>query len=136
MTWLHHIEKMTMLKLFVPIIILLFYTGTCTEENFGAGLNDIPYKECREFDVGNYICFDSVITDSRCPVNVICIWAGEAIAGFRTNISGENYYLHIRVGEDTIVGDYKIIFEDLLPYRDTRVEFETEDYRARIFIEN
>lgn len=120
----------------MPLILLLFFAGTCTDENFGIGLNEIRYKECREFDVDNYVCFDSVITDSRCPVDVICIWEGEATAGFRANISGENHYLNIRVGEDTIVGDYKIIFEDLVPYRDTRVEFEIEDYRARIIIEN
>ena len=60
---------------------------------------DLGYGNCLN-DYNNQItfCFDSVITDSRCPENVICIWAGEAIARFSVhNQSNEPVFLDLPI---------------------------------------
>src|SRR5215510_4293224 len=35
--------------------------------------------------------FDSVISDSRCPVNATCIWQGTAVAKFSLTKNGETH---------------------------------------------
>src|SRR5665213_2952493 len=50
--------------------------------------NSIPIYNCSEKTAGMpYICFDSLIDDSRCPKGVECIWQGTAIiqASFHEN---------------------------------------------------
>ena len=72
------------------------------------------------------ICFDSLITDSRCPVYAECIWRGFAAGKFSFSANGETY--HLRLSEfaihgffpkDTIVSGYKVEFTDLEPYPGT-----------------
>ena len=122
-------------KLLLAGFFLLFVAGTCQNENDELGVHHIYYKECREFGSYSYVCFDSVFTDSRCPVDVVCVWAGEAVAGFKVDMPDERFYVALKIGEDTIIGDYKITFEDLLPYPNTKVHFDRKDYIAKILIE-
>lgn len=129
------ISRKEMLKIFISVILVIMYAGTCTDKEAGSGVNDIRYKECRELGEDIYVCFDSVIADSRCPVDVVCIWEGEAAAGFRVSTYDGTHFLQMKVGEDTVVGDYKIIFEDLVPYPNTKVEVDPEDYIARVVVE-
>ena len=69
------------------------------------------------------ICFDSLLTDGRCPVNMDCIWRGFAAGKFTFSANGNIH--QIRLAEislrgffpkDTIILGYKIEFLDLEPY--------------------
>lgn len=68
-------------------------------------------------------CFDSVISDSRCPINALCIWQGAAEARFALTVHGETHVLTLATlslpgtyRKDTTVAGYKIEFLDLIPY--------------------
>src|SRR5512133_3191605 len=70
----------------------------------------LGYGACiSDFGMRNTICFDSVLTDSRCPENVVCIWAGEAIVRFKFNTYGkESRWVDLHAGtNDTIINGYK-----------------------------
>ncbi|KAF0132236.1 MAG: hypothetical protein FD155_760 [Bacteroidetes bacterium] len=98
---------------------------------------DLAYRDClNNFENQTSICFDSVLTDSRCPENVICIWAGEAIARFSLkNNQNNTTYFDLHVGTiDTLINDYKFSFVNLLPYPNTEIPTELEDYKAKIII--
>ena len=103
-------------------------------------LNDtilLNYGEClNDYTNQLSICFDSVLTDSRCPENVVCIWAGEAIARFRImNRQNDPRFLDLYTGTvDTIVNGYKLSFLDLLPYPNTEIPRDIEDYKAKLLI--
>lgn len=67
------------------------------------------------------LSFDELISDSRCPVNSLCTWAGIAIAKFtlKTNSTEIPLMMSVMPGypkQDTIVNGYYIEFSDLTPY--------------------
>lgn len=67
------------------------------------------------------LSFDAVVSDSRCPANALCTWAGIAIAKFTFKEGSRSYpfMLSIMPGypkQDTLIGGYYIEFSDLKPY--------------------
>ncbi len=98
---------------------------------------DLGYGKClMDYSRQIKICFDSVIADSRCPENVICIWAGEAMTRFKITIgNNEHYFIDLRnQTTDTLINGYKFSFVDLLPYPNTKYQRSLSDYVARIVI--
>ena len=68
------------------------------------------------------ICFDSLY-DSRCPVNMECIWQGEAIVKLSLQVNGQkqnfklstlNAFPNFR--NDTTVLDYRVKLLSVTPY--------------------
>jgi hypothetical protein len=98
---------------------------------------NLAYGDCLvDFENQNAICFDSVLTDSRCPEDLMCFWAGEAIARFSINKNqNDEIVLDLLTGTvDTIFADYKFSFIDLLPYPNTQFQNRPENYRAKILL--
>lgn len=99
----------------------------------------LGYHECIS-DYGNrsILCFDSLITDSRCPEDLVCFWAGEAIVRFRFEKYGkEPLFIDLHAGtNDTIINGYKFSFIDLLPYPNTDHPTSPEDYKAKIILKH
>lgn len=69
------------------------------------------------------LCFDSVISDSRCPANANCVWQGTAVCRFSFFKNGKESPIILstlalpgQYNKDTIVAGYKIEFINLLPY--------------------
>ncbi|MET0462460.1 MAG: hypothetical protein ABW007_04885 [Chitinophagaceae bacterium] len=67
------------------------------------------------------ISFDEVVSDSRCPANSLCTWAGIAIARFTLRKGQKElpFMLSIMPGypkQDTIINGYVIELSDLKPY--------------------
>ena len=65
--------------------------------------------------------FDEVVSDSRCPANALCAWAGIAIAKFTFTNGLKEFPLMLSVmpgypKQDTIINGYYIEFSDLKPY--------------------
>lgn len=97
----------------------------------------LPVNDCLfDHEKQGRICFDSVLTDSRCPVDATCIWAGEAIARFKIEKFDSNpIFVDLHTGTiDTVVQGYNISFIDLLPYPTTEHQIDPGEYKARIVI--
>jgi len=96
------------------------------------GYGDCLYNPENEF----YISFDSVLTDSRCPEDVVCFWEGEAVArfNFKAKDCTTNFYDLYVWTIDTVIGKYDFSFIDLYPHRMSGAEILPEDYTARIII--
>lgn len=105
-------------------------------------LNDtveLSYKDCLYDSEGqSYICLDSVVSDSRCPQGVVCIWAGEARARFKIEkYIGNPVFIDLLEGvKDTVINGYKFTFLKLLPYPTYGSQINPENYKARIVIKN
>jgi hypothetical protein len=87
-----------------------------------------------------YICFDSVLSDSRCPAGVECIWAGNAQVKFKFATSGQQpVFFNLNTlpsfTNDTIIGGYKFTLTELKPYPSINKVILPGDYRAEIRIE-
>lgn len=90
--------------------------------------NFIRLHECKPLPGSNdmRLCFESVLTDSRCPSDVVCIWQGTAVARF--SIEKNDARIHeltlstngvAPYRRDTTVAGYKIEFINLHPYPQT-----------------
>jgi len=120
-----------MRPLAVTILIFfaaLFYTcaksiGEGAESNF-----EVSLYQCRPVPSNNQatICFDSLLTDSRCPANAVCGTIGYAAVKFSLTTNGETNPFKLSTLDmpglfpgDTIIAGYKIEFMHLEPYPGT-----------------
>lgn len=104
----------------------IFFFSSCKKYALKAiNDNSIPLYNCSEKTTGiPYICFDSLINDSRCPVGAECIWQGTAIiqASFHENGNSHTFKISLQgyptLGNtnDTTINGYRIIFTDLQPH--------------------
>lgn len=85
------------------------------------------------------IKFDSVLTDSRCPINVICVWEGDAEVKF--TISNDDNFIDFTLhtakdyfSTDTTLFGYNIELIGLLPYPHTEIQHLITEYKAVIII--
>jgi hypothetical protein len=92
-------------------------------------------------DAGFKVKLEQVTDDSRCPVDVTCVWAGDAVAVLRINPdrAGETKRLHINRGADR-PGEaeqdaYVIRFVKLLPAPRNNQTIPSEDYRATFVVQ-
>lgn len=109
---------------------------------------EIKFHETKILKPDNIlIFFDSLITDSRCAIGVMCVWEGEAVIKMKlTNTEREtlNCYLKIKGyvnkedierHQSTFVGRYSVILMQLDPYPVYDVPREIENYKALVKIE-
>ena len=69
------------------------------------------------------ICFDSLVSDSRCPLLVDCIWAGAAVVKLRLSANGQEAGFRLSIPEhplsgnsDTTVLGYNVKLTEVWPY--------------------
>lgn len=104
----------------------------------------ISWKSCSLQNFGNdavKICFDSVLEDSRCPIDVVCVWEGTAVAKFSFSVNDDEHDIRLSTvnlpgiySSDTVLMGYKIEFLDLQPYPQTNNNHSMSDYQAEIKI--
>jgi len=83
-------------------------------------------NDCNEYENESELvslCFENVVSDSRCPTGVVCVWEGTAVANFTFKKDNTSYPITLstlkmppQYTKDTIVAGYKIEFLNLHPY--------------------
>jgi hypothetical protein len=121
------------MKLFlylVPVVTILM-ANSCSKKDveLREGTLELTLKRCGNGEIaGNNLrlCFDSLITDSRCPANAMCIWQGTATAKFSFTKDNETKTFVLSTldmpptyTKDTVLMGYKIEFVNLSPYPGT-----------------
>lgn len=75
--------------------------------------------------------FKSVIQDSRCPSDVICVWQGEAVINVNVKIGDVDYgdfKMSTYRPNIIYVGTYYIQFNNLYPYPATNIKINPNEY--------
>lgn len=109
-----------------PVLLagVLIFWG-CTKRKMPATDNHaVALYHCMEKTTGPYICFDSLLTDSRCPAGGVCIWQGTALVkiSFHERQNTHKFTMSLKgfpdlsYPSDTTINGYKITFTDLKPY--------------------
>ncbi len=126
------------------IIVIFTFFISCTKEN-----NDVLLLKGNRVDTieirlgekltifkGVTLSFDSVVTDSRCPINADCVWEG--FAKIKLSINQNSFYLYTNyyTPNDTIVSDTYVELINLKPYPEIGKERNASDYIARVAIAN
>lgn len=88
------------------------------------------------------IRIDSVLNDSRCPVDVVCVWEGNAEVRLIFSKSGNEteFVLNTHGGNnfssDTIIGGFQIELIGLEPDNEAGKSIDQSDYVAEVVITN
>jgi hypothetical protein len=94
---------------------------TSAAKNSTDGGYTIPLNQCITQIFGTdvvQVCFDEVISDSRCPRKVQCIWAGEATVQLTVSVNGSPSTIQLSTmsPSSAVVDGFRIDFIDLIPY--------------------
>src|SRR6188768_4597251 len=107
--------------------ILLFITLTAFVNSCSKSGNKFKNGNIAGDDLK--LCFDAVVSDSRCPANAVCIWQGAATASFSFTKNGKTHRFNLSTinmqpnyTKDTVIAEYKIEFINLFPYPGTVVD--------------
>ena len=123
------------MKLFLSILLfttLTAFVNSCSKSGnkFREGSTiELNFADCETGNIDGddlKLCFDAVVSDSRCPANAVCIWQGAATATFSFTKNGDAHRFNLSTltmkpnyTKDTVIGGYKIEFINLSPYPGT-----------------
>lgn len=134
----------------IPLYCLALLMGTmlllsCRKPGFQSG-NTIAVllNDCSEKTLGVTICFDSLISDSRCPEGVECVWQGTSIIKISVQENGKTHQFNMSLKgfpdlgypSDTTINGYQIIFVDLKPYPGSKELYPFDKPRAYFTLSN
>ena len=101
---------------------------------------DLSYRDCLT-DAENqmYICLDSVLNDSRCPIGAYCFWEGNAEVRFKFEKYNSkpilfNLNTNMRFTTDTIIDGYKFTIIGLSPHPTLGYRTAQKDYKAELVV--
>ena len=88
---------------------------------------------------GDTLAFTGVISDSRCPVNVRCVWAGEAVLAFELRHHGAVVARSVTVSPSVdasgVLGPYRLAVLSLEPEPTAATAIPPADYEATIVLD-
>jgi hypothetical protein len=90
---------------------------------------------------GVRVRFTGVENDSRCPTDVVCVWAGDAVANFSVELNCEcraaafllPLHTNLEPRSGTAYG-YRVELKELLPYPNSASAIKPEAYSAWVRI--
>lgn len=117
-------------KYFIFIVAFVFLMTSCEKIELG---EEVSVKIGEKYKVSWNLTFkiDS-ISDYRCPVDLICIWAGDVDLYFDLGREKEVTNLYNRDTNPFRYNGYTIEIIDVLPERRSTVEVNPEDYAIKI----
>ena len=87
------------------------------------------------------LCFNEIISDSRCPKGMYCIWEGAVVGKFTFTSNNNDHVLtlatnplNLAVSKDTVVDGYRIEFIDLKPEKEQGTIPPPSQVRAEVKI--
>jgi hypothetical protein len=139
-----------MKKLFFFIILIILIAVYCKRETstYTSALEKLFVLESsfevkkgeiyRDANSRIFIHLDSVVNDSRCPKDAICVWAGNAEVRFvfSVNIDTVNFVLntHPSFRSDSLIHGYRIKLITLEPYPESVGGIKQDNYKAELKI--
>jgi hypothetical protein len=133
----------------ISALFLLLLLSNCSKNNELTGdssfsLNDTLNLAINKSAINNEnqltIKIDSVLSDSRCPSDVVCIWEGNAAVRFLLVNDGKEtkFVLNTHGGvnfiSDTIIDKYSIQLVNLKPYPISTKVISNDEYVAELLI--
>lgn len=134
---------------FIVALLLVLLLSNCSKDNELTGdstfkLNDTIELAINKSAINNEeqltISIDSVLSDSRCPSDVVCVWEGNAEVRFLLNNDDKKtkFILNSHGGDnypsDTVVAGYNIELVELRPYPVSTSKISNSEYVADLLI--
>lgn len=116
---------MKVIMLIAAVSTALSMNGCDKDKYNGSREGTVALGKCQTEELGDEkvsICYDKLITDSRCPRNVVCVWQGVGVGQFTFTVNNNKHTFTLGTGKiapynsDTTIGRYKIELQNLAPY--------------------
>ncbi|HEY2944856.1 MAG TPA: hypothetical protein VGN09_20645 [Vicinamibacteria bacterium] len=126
----------------IVVLLLLASCSTSPTTPRAVSLDDrftlAPGQTAEVGGTGLRVTFEEVSADSRCPVEVTCVWEGDAVAVFllRPASAAVRHELHTsgRYPSEVPVGDYRVRLVELAPRPRSGASPAPADYRATLLV--
>jgi hypothetical protein len=127
----------------VAVLLLLASCSTSPTSpravNVGDRFTLAPGQTAQVEGTGLRVTFESVTADSRCPVDVTCVWEGDAVVVVYVrpaSSAAAQHDLHTagRYPSEAQAGDYRVRLVDLTPVRREGRSPGPGDYRATFVV--
>ncbi len=96
-------------------------------------------QEAHFAEAGLAVRFWDVPVDSRCPIDVVCVWQGEAVVAFRLSwADGRVQDLRLRHegdGSRATLGGYRFELKGVTPAPESTRVLRVTDYRIRLLVD-
>jgi hypothetical protein len=132
-------RKLSILEIFILLLMVSCQKGMDNNSFIFNQTFGIKYGESKNNTYsGIIIKLDSVLNDSRCPSDGICVWAGNAEVRFIYSTSKEQVSFVLNTlssfRTDTLINGYRIKLIALTPYPKIAGSIKQSDYKADIEI--
>lgn len=108
---------------------------TTTDVSLDQTFTLAPGQSARIPSQGLEVRFDSVSGDSRCPEDVVCVWAGDAAINLTLTKSGQSRAVAIHTTLDPKViaeGEVQISLVKLAPNTNSKKSISQGEYRVQL----
>ena len=78
--------------------------------------------------------FNGIASDSRCPSDVACVWAGEVLVQLAIRNEGRTTQHEVREMQSATVGGYNVTVLQVLPPARSAQRIAAADYRVTLKI--
>lgn len=131
--------------LFICISTLLFACNKQSTEtnNLPANSLAINVSNSSSITINNQnitVYLDSIVQDSRCPKDVVCVWAGVAECKLKLLLNNQSYTFKLGTlinsiyKKDTTINGYKFTLDSIIPYPSITSPHFYSEYKAYIKI--
>jgi hypothetical protein len=143
-----------MKKVFISFstgILMIFFIVSCKKQNSGNSTT-LPYfyKDTGIIDVDSCkiihyynICFDTLLSESRCPYGAMCPWTGYAAIRLKCSFNNNQpFYLELatevmaRYRNDTTLNGINFRLAELTPHPAINIFYPYSAYKAKIIVSN
>jgi hypothetical protein len=87
---------------------------------------------------GVAVTFRQVVSDSRCPINAFCVWAGDATVVFSVRMIGQETQYELQLADpakrSAAIRNFVLEFQELQPHPIAGQPTDRASYRATIQI--
>lgn len=127
------------------LLIGILAIHSCVKEStcnivFGVPVN-IDFKKTACSQEGNFlVTFDSIVTESRCPLDATCIWEGYAQIQLKLSIAGNVTKFSLAtintplLNTDTTLNGFHFHLNKLTPFPSVKVQPSQQEYSAEIVV--
>jgi hypothetical protein len=108
--------------------------GAPSDVALGAEFALAPGESALAGDDGLRVSFESVTEDSRCPMDVICVWAGRVVVDVTAG-RGEARHFALSPGDAADVDGLRLRLVRVEPYPSAAEPIPASAYRATIVVD-
>jgi hypothetical protein len=121
---------------YILFVLTIFFLG-CNKEKNTQPIDIQPIisiYNCNLISEKASICYDSLINDSRCPEDVVCVWSGNVKVALSLKQGNINFPFQITNNKDTTINGIKIKLLDVMPYPKFSAPYNVKESKVKLAI--